>query len=112
MTASGASATLSQRTNSPRVTENLSRRGGCCVVQGGMALGFRNTASTGERRLKTMRFLRFMGEGGWAMWFVLAFGLITFAAAAGFALRPDPGRRRAMRSLGRATACSILTAVS
>jgi hypothetical protein len=59
-----------------------------------------------------MRFLRFMGEGGWAMWFVLAFGLITFATAAGFALRPDRGRRRAMRSLGRATTFSVLTAVS
>lgn len=46
------------------------------------------------------------------MWFVLAFGLITFGAAAGFALRPERARHRAARALGWATTFSVLSGVS
>jgi hypothetical protein len=59
-----------------------------------------------------MRFLHFMAEGGWAMWFVLALGLITLGAAAGFASRPVPRRGEAVRSFSRATAFAVLSALS
>ena len=59
-----------------------------------------------------MRFLHFMQEGGWAMWFVLAFGLITLLAAAGFALQPRPAQRYAVRFFSRATSFAILSAIS
>ena len=58
-----------------------------------------------------MRFLHFMGEGGWGMWFVLIFGLITVAAAIGFALQPRPEGEHAVRSFSRATTFSILSTV-
>ena len=45
------------------------------------------------------------------MWFILAFGLITLAAAAGFARRPSPGAEQAVRSLSRATTFSMLSTV-
>jgi len=59
-----------------------------------------------------MRFLYFMGEGGWAMWFVLALALITVAAAVGFARRPSSARRDAVHSFSRATSLVIVSAVS
>jgi hypothetical protein len=58
-----------------------------------------------------MRFLQFMGQGGWGMWFVLTFGLITLAAAIGFARRPRPEGEQAVRSFSRATTFSILSTV-
>src|SRR5262245_46726398 len=58
-----------------------------------------------------MRFLHFMGEGGWGMWFVLCFGLITLAAAIGFARRPRPEAEQAVRSFSRATTFSIISTV-
>lgn len=59
-----------------------------------------------------MRFMHFMQEGGWAMWFVLAFGLITLAAAAAFALRPVATSEAPVRSFTAATVFAIGTAVS
>ncbi|MEY2932905.1 MAG: hypothetical protein RL033_3654 [Pseudomonadota bacterium] len=58
-----------------------------------------------------MRFVHLMQDGGWGMWFVLTFGLITLAAAVGFALRPRPGGEAAVRSFSRATTFSILSTV-
>lgn len=58
-----------------------------------------------------MRFLHFMAEGGWGMWFVLSFGLITLSAALGFARRPRPEGERAVRSFSRATTFSAVSTV-
>jgi len=55
------------------------------------------------------RFWHLMGDGGWGMWFVLAFGLVTLAAAAGFAWRPDSRREHAVRAFSRATSFAILS---
>ncbi|MEO8183951.1 MAG: hypothetical protein ABI895_34445 [Deltaproteobacteria bacterium] len=59
-----------------------------------------------------MRFFHFMGEGGWAMWFVLALALITVLAAVGFARRPGSARKEAVCSFSRATSLVIVSAVS
>jgi hypothetical protein len=56
-------------------------------------------------------FFKFMGEGGWAMWFVLAFGLITWAAAVSFARKPGLTREHTVRSFTRATSFAIISAV-
>jgi hypothetical protein len=53
-----------------------------------------------------------MHEGGWGMWFVLAFGLVTLAAAAGFARSPESARLAAVRSFSRATWFAVLSTVS
>ena len=52
----------------------------------------------------------FLG-GGWGMFVVLAFALVTLAQAVGFALRPDLGRRAALDALSRATLCSAIGTV-
>jgi hypothetical protein len=59
-----------------------------------------------------MRFIQLMNEGGWAMWFVLAFGTITLALAAGFAHRPDPRRLASVVAFTRATLFAVAAAVS
>lgn len=56
-----------------------------------------------------MRFLHFMTEGGWGMWFVLTFGLISLGAATGFARRPRPEGEWAVRSFSRATTFSMVS---
>ena len=52
----------------------------------------------------------FLG-GGWGMFFVLAFALVTLAQSLGFALRPEPGRRAALDALSRATTCAAIGTV-
>jgi hypothetical protein len=59
-----------------------------------------------------MRFLQFMIEGGWGMWFVLTFGTITLLAAIGFARKPNTTRQHAAGSFCGATCFAILSAVS
>jgi hypothetical protein len=59
-----------------------------------------------------MRLYHFFLEGGWGMWFVLLFGLITLAQAIGFARRPDERRRAALETLNRATLYSIIATVA
>jgi hypothetical protein len=59
-----------------------------------------------------MAFYHLMHDGGWGMWFVLAFGLTTLAAAAAFALSPAPARLPAVRSFSRATWFAVLSSVS
>ncbi len=59
-----------------------------------------------------MRFWYFMVEGGWAMWFVLGFGSMTLAAAAGFARRPAAARQRTVSAFTLATAFAVASAVS
>jgi len=59
-----------------------------------------------------MAFWRLMQEGGWGMWFVLAFGLVTLAAAAGFARSLASPRLAAVRSFSRATWFAVLSTVS
>jgi len=51
-------------------------------------------------------------EGGFPMWFLLAFGALLLIAGARYALRPDPARLRLTLALGAATLFTILTAVS
>lgn len=58
-----------------------------------------------------MRFLHFMGQGGWGMWFVLTFGLVALLAAVGFARRPRPEGEQAVRSFSRATTFSTISSV-
>ena len=59
-----------------------------------------------------MAFWRLMYEGGWGMWFVLAFGLVTLAAAAAFARSPASAQLTAVRSFSRATRFAVLSTVS
>jgi hypothetical protein len=59
-----------------------------------------------------MGFMHFMGEGGWAMWFVLALGLATLAVAAAFVREPAPKRRETVRSFSVATSFGIMSSVA
>ncbi len=59
-----------------------------------------------------MGFLHFMGEGGWAMWFVLALGLVTLAVATALARDPAPKRRDVLCSFSLSTAFVIMSAVA
>lgn len=45
------------------------------------------------------------------MWFVLALGLITLAAAASFARRPSPARKDAVKSFSLATSLIVISSV-
>jgi hypothetical protein len=58
-----------------------------------------------------MQLWYFFLGGGWGMFFVLAFALVTLAQALSFALRPDLGRRAALDALSRATVCSAIGTV-
>jgi len=58
-----------------------------------------------------MRLWHFFQGGGWGMFFVLAFALVTLGQAVAFAARPDPVRRAALEALSRATACSAVGSV-
>jgi hypothetical protein len=53
----------------------------------------------------------FMKSGGYAMWFILIFGLLALAAAGLFAARPDQRRIETVRALSRATLFSVLTGI-
>jgi hypothetical protein len=55
--------------------------------------------------------LQLFREGGWAMFFVLAFGSLAFIAAVVFAARPHPGRIDVVRALTRATVFSIAAGI-
>lgn len=59
-----------------------------------------------------MKFIEFMIEGGWSMWFVLALGLVSLATSASFLKRPSPRQGDIVRSFTRATVFSIGTGVS
>ncbi|HET9934652.1 MAG TPA: hypothetical protein VFQ35_28300 [Polyangiaceae bacterium] len=59
-----------------------------------------------------MRFVEFMLEGGWSMWFVLAFGLVTLAMSVSFLRQPNVRQADIVRSFSRATVFSIITGVS
>lgn len=51
-------------------------------------------------------------EGGFPMWFLLAFGTLLLIAGARFAMRPDATRLRLALALGAATLFTMLTAVA
>jgi hypothetical protein len=51
-------------------------------------------------------------EGGFPMWFLLAFGMLLLIAGARFAIRPDAARLRLALALGAATLFTMVTAVS
>ncbi|HEY0465471.1 MAG TPA: hypothetical protein VGC79_14750 [Polyangiaceae bacterium] len=51
-------------------------------------------------------------EGGFPMWFLLAFGGLLLVSGARFALRPDGGRLRLALALGAATLFTTVTAIS
>lgn len=55
--------------------------------------------------------LEMFKEGGWSMFFVVAFGAMAFVAAVVFAARPDPRRVEVVRSLTRATVFSIAAGI-
>jgi Na+/proline symporter len=50
-------------------------------------------------------------EGGFPMWFLLAFGVMTLVSAARFAARPESARLRLAGALGFATLFTTLTAI-
>jgi hypothetical protein len=50
-------------------------------------------------------------EGGFPMWFLLAFGGLTLICAARFAARPDSARLRLAAALGLTTLFATLTAI-
>jgi len=51
-------------------------------------------------------------EGGFPMWFLLAFGALLLAAGARHAHRPDASRLRLTIALGAATLFTMVTAIS
>jgi len=51
-------------------------------------------------------------EGGFPMWFLLAFGTLLLVSGARFAMRPDKARLRLALALGAATLFTMVTAVS
>jgi hypothetical protein len=51
-------------------------------------------------------------EGGFPMWFLLAFGALLLISGARFALRPDAARLRLALALGAATLFTMVTAIS
>jgi hypothetical protein len=51
-------------------------------------------------------------EGGFPMWFLLAFGGLLLISGARFALQPDSARLRLALALGAATLFTMLTAIS
>lgn len=59
-----------------------------------------------------MRFVEFMLEGGWSMWFVLAIGLVTLAMSVSFLKWPNARQADIVRSFTRATVFSIVTGLS
>jgi len=50
-------------------------------------------------------------EGGFPMWFLLVFGVMTLVSAARFAARPESTRLRLAGALGLATLFTTLTAI-
>ncbi|HYQ27051.1 MAG TPA: hypothetical protein VER04_07525 [Polyangiaceae bacterium] len=50
-------------------------------------------------------------EGGFPMWFLLAFGALLLISGARFALRPDSARLRLALALGAATLFTTATAI-
>src|SRR5690349_17779592 len=58
-----------------------------------------------------MQLWYFFLGGGWGMFFVLAFSVVTLAQAVAFARRPDAGHRAALDALSRATTCSVVGTV-
>ena len=55
--------------------------------------------------------MEFMREGGFPIWIVLLFGLITLGVSALFLFRPTERRLALMRGLSSATTFSVLAAV-
>ncbi len=51
-------------------------------------------------------------EGGFPMWFLLAFGGLLLIAGARYAMRPDPLLLRLALALGAATLFTMVTAIS
>jgi len=51
-------------------------------------------------------------EGGFPMWFLLAFGALLLISGARFAIRPDAARMRLTLALGAATLFTMITAIS
>ena len=56
--------------------------------------------------------IEFMTMGGFAMWLILLFGLLTLGAAIAFTVRPDDRRKEFFRSLARATLFSSLAGLA
>ncbi len=51
-------------------------------------------------------------EGGFPMWFLLVFGVLSLIFGARFALRPSPSRLRLAAALSLATLFTVLTAIA
>ena len=50
-------------------------------------------------------------EGGFPMWFLLAFGALALVFAARYALRPEPNRLRLTAALSLATLLTVFTTI-
>jgi hypothetical protein len=59
-----------------------------------------------------MKFWYFFMGGGWGMWFVLGFGLVTLAQSVGYCWRPDTRRSTALEAFTRATRYAIVATVT
>lgn len=65
-----------------------------------------------QRLARSQNMMTLFQEGGFPMWFLLAFGTLLLIASARFAMRPDAGRLRLALALGAATLFTMVTAIS
>ncbi|WP_437753317.1 hypothetical protein [Sorangium sp. So ce1389] len=52
----------------------------------------------------------FFVEGGWGMWPILVFGMVTVGAGVQFARRPEPGKLRFIAAMGLTTLVATIHA--
>jgi len=62
--------------------------------------------------MRSQSMMTLFREGGFPMWFLLAFGMLLLISGARFAMRPDAARLRLALALGTATLFTMVTAVS
>ncbi|HEX2674162.1 MAG TPA: hypothetical protein VHM25_24970, partial [Polyangiaceae bacterium] len=66
---------------------------------------------TNRRPMRSQSMMTLFREGGFPMWFLLAFGLLLLISGARFAMRPDVARLRLVFALATATLFTMVTAV-
>ena len=69
----------------------------------GRIKGGRSTARPDKSTPREAAMVEFFKEGGWCMWSILVFGLVTIAAAIRFAARPERQQMGFVGAMGMTT---------